>query len=261
MDDSTAAIPSAPSPLPTSSMSLSNPNTILSGTYRGNQNVGSAQLNIDSVNNVISVKGVNTLGNSIVKYGQIGTTGSYLGFAVNDGTNDIMFAGEDSTTSPPTTYVKIAKSGFDAKTATNSQLIFNSEQDIFKIVTTGTVSLPSYVLVAGQLRGDLITIPHGLSFTPVLNAYGLVNYYTFIGITGGGGGSISTINAYVQLPYIAFTPMIDSNISAYQILASVDATNLYFSYAYETVSAGSGGSGYVFPATTIRYYVLAETAN
>lgn len=254
MDDSTGSIPSAPSSLPSSSMSLSNPNTVLSGTYRGNQNVGSAQLNIDSVNNVISVKGVNTLGSSIVKYGQIGNTGNYLGFAVNDGTNDIMFAGEDSTTSPATTYVKIAKPGFDAKTASAANLIFNSNQDTFKIVATGTLNLPSQSFTTtsntygtGGLSWPLsVSAPHNLTFIP-----------TVLGFYNNGG-----IYTPLQFIYMAAVSSSPSYFAQFTINVATDDVNVYASataFGYN-VAAASGGT-VTFSGASIKYYLLQETAN
>jgi len=39
------------------------------------------------------------------------------------------------------TALKVAKSGIEVSTATNDQLIFNSSQDVFKIVAAGTISV------------------------------------------------------------------------------------------------------------------------
>jgi|ERR1700761_670093 len=157
----------------------------------------------------------------------------------------------------------VSQDGVDVTQATDSQLIFNSNQDIFKIVESGNLTLPSYSLAAGQLRADLITIPHNLNYAPVLNAYALVNYYVIQGATFvGAPATISTISAYVALPYLLGSgdTLKDTNISNYVISASVDATNVYFNYLYITTSAGSGGTGYNFPTVPIKYYLLQESA-
>jgi len=62
------------------------------------------------------------------------SNGQLLG---NDGTNNIGLFGFDSSGNM---VVKVARPGFNADTATDSQLIFNSSQNTFKIAMSGTVA-------------------------------------------------------------------------------------------------------------------------
>lgn len=65
--------------------------------------------------------------------------------------------------------LRVAKEGFDAVTGTNDQLIFNSAQNIFKIVDTdtATINVPS----SADDFSDSITIDHNLGFVPSYDAY------------------------------------------------------------------------------------------
>lgn len=224
---------------------LTNPDNVLSGQLRGSQYVGSPSLQIDSTNNLINIKGANALSNSVVKYGEIDST--HLGLAVNDGTNDIMFAGQDSTTTPATTYVKIAKTGFDAKTATGSNLVFNSNQDILKVVLTGTavINVPSSTNDFAQLT----TINHNLGFKPAVLAYMLppVTYAT--GINN------------VPLPFFDYT-LFDSsnaaNIRGWHINGLGDITSISETIVTFRLAFVNNFSSYI-GNWTFKYYLLQES--
>lgn len=153
--------------------------------------------------------------------------------------------------------LKIAKSGFDVRTATPSQLIFNSNQDIFKIAINNTYTIPQQVLGASTEVFDTVVLPHNLPQIPALLAYGQfpIQY-------GLASSSFVNINAYLSLPFVqnqnySTTGFIGGNNILFQIVSAfVDATNLYITYNYETTSGG----GFTFPAVTVRYYLLQETA-
>lgn len=157
------------------------------------------------------------------------------------------------------TALKVAQPGIEVSTATDPQLIFNSNQNIFKIVSSKKATIPTVVLSVSQFHWDALTIPHGLSYIPILQSYGLVNqYYNFI----FPSFFTTTVSAYVSLPFNAQTgSLLDVSVERYEITAGVDATNVYFGWVYQTTSSGTGGSGYTFPAVPIRYYLLQETAN
>lgn len=147
----------------------------------------------------------------------------------------------------------VSKSGVDATVATDSELLFNSDQDIFKIVFEGSITIPTQSLSA-QVVWQTITIPHGLKFIPIMNIYAQVNYETWP--TGVGGGA-TVIPAYVPLPYNGNGVGNLSNAN-YYIDAAVDNTNIYITYYYSaTLSSGPQ----IFPETPIKYYLLQETAN
>lgn len=71
----------------------------------------------------------------------------------------------------------VTKPGIDATAATNSSdFIFNSNQDIFKIVQTGTITVPD--TTAGPAAAsnfassfNTVSVVHNLGFAPVIVAY------------------------------------------------------------------------------------------
>lgn len=150
----------------------------------------------------------------------------------------------------------VSQPGIDVTEATDSQLIFNSQQNIFKIVADEVATIAAIPLAAGQLNFNTLTIPHGLPFIPVILASAFVDWYL-----PTGGASFTPITAYVTLPYNALAGIGDVDVAKYVIQGSVDATNVYFSWFYQTTTSGSGGAGYNFPETPIKYYLLQETAN
>lgn len=149
----------------------------------------------------------------------------------------------------------VSKPGIDVTKATDDELIFNSQQDTFKVVLSSTTAIPLENMTAGNTVMNTITIPHGLSFIPILDAYALVTYFVSL-----DGSTVVPIQVYTSLPYNGFSGIPDSSIEKYSIIAGVDDTNIYISYFYQTTSSGSGGTGYNFPTTPIRYYLRQETA-
>lgn len=123
----------------------------------------------------------------------------------------------------------VTKDGVDvAQTTSPEDFIFNSNQNVFKIVfSSDIISIPS----SGG-NDSTVTLPHGLDFTPAIIAYA-----TLAGIFGICP-SLSIDN----------TGLVNSIISV-----EVDATNVYVSAYYpgSTVPAGNAA----------KYYLLQETAN
>lgn len=234
-------------------MSLTTPNSMITGTMAGLQQIGSPSLTVDSVKNLITVKPISTTGTQILRYGQVAT--GFLGMAVNDGTNDTMFAGQDNTGA---TVVKIAKSGFDAKTASAANLIFNSGQDTFKIVKKISAIIPSFTAGTSQANNATVTVPHGLTFTPLVQVYAQGNIVN---------SSLSIIaSSYIPLPFYSNSanfitsycfPTVTAN--SYWFLTGnygVDATNVYI----QVGSATSGGSADTVLPIPVSIFLLQETA-
>lgn len=147
----------------------------------------------------------------------------------------------------------VAKPGIDVRTATDDQLIFNSQQDTFKVVLSGNTTISQYILAPSNVEIDTITIPHGLPFIPILDAY--VQVPILIGSTHT---SLTTVEAYVPLPYDGSIYLNSgSPVVKYTIFGGVDATNIYFVNIYETDGSGSN----TFSPVPIRYYLRQETAN
>lgn len=139
--------------------------------------------------------------------------------------------------------VRIAKDGFDQSTATNDQLIFNSDQNVFKIVASGNATLASASINTAGANyasgtSQTASIPHGLSYTPAILAYW------------------ATANTYSALPRTVQGANTSAGYAIYYISASVDSTNVLFSVAPFGYNISD-----TFPALTLKYYLLQETAN
>ena len=132
--------------------------------------------------------------------------------------------------------LKVSKPGYDVYTATDSQLIFNSAQNVFKIVSTATVSI-----TASATSNNVTTISHGLSYVPIIVAF--LN----AGLAGGA----------VRTPLPTWTTLNRDDINHVVnfrtwINAEVDATNVYIDFINSTAST-------VGPLS-ITYYLLQESA-
>jgi len=154
---------------------------------------------------------------------------------------------------PDGTYgLQVSKPGYNVTDNNNNNLIFNSAQNVFKIVKTDTITIPSKTLPAGNLYSNIITIPHGLNFTPIIQSYAKLNT-SFL----SSSFVVQNILAYQQLPYNQNQSLMITNVLEYFIIGLVDETNIYFGYLYETDTTG----GYSFPTTSIKYYLLQESVN
>lgn len=141
----------------------------------------------------------------------------------------------------------VTKAGVDVTTNTDlSQFVFNSAQDIFKIVGSGTFTdMATHTTSnpgAGKFGGDtfsIATIPHGLSYVPAIIGY--------LGLSGGG---------YQPIPYTDYLSFTSSIALWYTWSITVDATNVNIILNTLAYGSSSGiGSG-----TTFKYYLLQETA-
>jgi hypothetical protein len=143
--------------------------------------------------------------------------------------------------------MKVAKTGYDATTASDDQLVFNSAQNVFKVVDTGNLSMPAQNVP----NGDFITRSAAATFTaqsstPVVIAYGrrTTNNDSFVWggvrpgatIISGAGGGVTLLD--------------------YEYL-TMDITTSSVTFNAET----SNGRGSNFDALpyTITYYVLQES--
>lgn len=176
-----------------------NPNQVASGVTRGIQQLGSDKVYSDGGNQQIIVEDTNE---PRVMMGNHATFGEGF-FVSKDGTN--------------------------VKTNTNpANLIFNSSQNVFKIVSSGTVTLPA--IAAGNLTS--ISVTHNLGYTPAFLAFQ------------------SSGSTYFQLPFASVTA---AGAIAVAIYALTDITTITFSLQATTASTGGG-------PVTIKYYLLQETA-
>lgn len=147
----------------------------------------------------------------------------------NDGSVNVGLFGFDSAGKM---VVKVAKAGVNVLTATDDQLVFNSGQDMLKIVQKNTASL---VVSAGGSTSK--TVAHGLSFLPAIICYILPPYGP---------------------PTYFPNPAISVNVATMVVGAvshvEVDATGVTFSVVND-------GSGLYTGTYNFTYYLMQETAN
>lgn len=254
------------------------PRQIGFGNTRGAQTIGYGNTKIDGINNRISV-GVD---DSALNLGDLSNDNSAFGLNVLDDNgeerlslgktaeNQFGFMVPDDTETPRlfagkfpdgSVKIKLSQSSHDVTTATDDQLIWSSDFNLFKVVRTGTLTLPLVSVTVAAAAGmyssttsSSTPVAHGLgykpsivsfvedsSFTgtdglPALSPMNTTNYSLFI----GGGGGIGIISRRIF----------------------VDDTYVFAKGNYYVLVNGSGFAGtYTSDAVTIRYYLLRETAN
>jgi hypothetical protein len=139
--------------------------------------------------------------------------------------------------------IKVAKAGYDVTTAADSELAFNSSQNVFKIVQTGTGSFtkPANTVVAST------TITHNLGFQPAFVAY---------------WWDTDTTVYYESIPSMS---VMQSGAYAGLIANSTScrADDTVFYVQMDTPNWGAGSNPLYVNAANIgfRYYLLQETAS
>ena len=200
----------------------------------------------DAGDNVVNRMSHKTMGTTYKTTGNPDTNrlifdkGTVKGF--DDQDNNNIFIGYSPDVSPRP-IIKVAKDGFSVEDG-DENLIFNSEQNVFKIVKSGTFTSTTAPSTsnpgAGQFAANqftLGTIPHGLSYIPSVIAY------------------VGTGTGYQLMPSMSYAAA-GTNAGWYTFNVEVDATNIYFylqTMRYGTATSFSAG----FP---FRYYLLQESA-
>jgi len=128
--------------------------------------------------------------------------------------------------------LKVSQEGYDVYTASNDELVFNSDNNVFKIIQSGTATLGS----AADGTTTEVTVAHNLGFVPVVMAY-----------LTDSGSSISPLPSLIVESAGAEEGKVLQVISWY-----ADTTNVTF-YNQSNLQSTAGG--------TIKYYILQETAN
>lgn len=215
ISDSNPNIPFTGSTATDNALNLTNPDSILSGTNRGVQNLGGTNMFSDAANNRIVVVPNTT---PQVLMGNQPTFGE--GFYV-------------------------AKNGVNVITNTDaSQFIFNSSQDVFKIVVSSTTSFAVGSLASGAT--STTTIPHGQSTIPAVIAF-----------VNGSGSTYLMANMYYSVP-VTIPVSVGGKYEAGILYGfRVDSTNIYFDVSNYTSASPITDIG----IATFKYYVLQETAN
>lgn len=143
--------------------------------------------------------------------------------------------------------LKVSQSGTDVTTATNSQLVFNSAQNTFKIIASGTAAFTPTNVGFTVAAGDLtLVIPHGLGYIPAAMVFSTVPEAT-AGFTGR-----------TSLPYSDYFPNASPNVGQIfrTVYYDIDATNLTI-HAFQSRNISYSAA----PTYNVKYYLLQETAN
>lgn len=145
-----------------------------------------------------------------------------------------------------TTALKVAKPNIEVSTARDDQLIFNSSQNMFKIIKTDTLNV-TLTNVANTVSAgtQTTTIPHLLNYSPAFLVY----------ITAPSG--FVDGNALLQLPHVSHNTITGLNYVFTRFYATVDTSSLYIKWIHVSNTDYSPD----VPAFTVRYYLLQETAN
>lgn len=140
----------------------------------------------------------------------------------------------------------VSKPGVDVTAATSDQLIFNSSQNVFKIIQSGTVKMLTYTTTAPASGfaqyGSSVQIKYNLSFVPIILAYA-----TYSGTTTGiplpqvGNGLFATATTWYTVGVTSVT----------KTVAQIDDS---------TVITGPGPFTGFGGGATIKYYLLQESA-
>ncbi len=146
--------------------------------------------------------------------------------------------------------VKIARDGFDVTTATNDQLIFNSSQNVFKIVGTGPASININFSAHGASTSGTdkaqVLVPHGLGYAPIPFVF-MEDNGAYYPLSSGGIWFVNnTANSWT---------------TAYWRI-NVDPVNLSINF-WQTYAANGSGSVSAFTGVSynFKYYLMQETAN
>lgn len=161
---------------------------------------------------------------------------------LHDADTTDIFIGYDPALSPRPV-VRIAKEGFDATTSSAENLIFNSDQNVFKVVAIFTGTVPALSLNTGGANyavgtAQRIVFNHGLSTIPAVLAFW------------------TDALTYVSLPWTRATQFGAGGFSYTEFHAYSDATSV----AVEGVMSGFNINT-TQPASNVKIYVLQETAN
>lgn len=136
---------------------------------------------------------------------------------------------------------KVAPDGTDVLTASDSELIFNSSQNVFKIVAKLTRDFS--ISTGGTGAVNSFSLTHDLGYEPL--TFGSLN------ITSSSGGPATGISS---MPYTL--PAINSTVNAGVIAASIVVSQVTTSQVFFTWVLWPNAS----IVGTITLYVLQETA-
>ena len=181
-------------------------------------------------------------GNPVITQGQLDDQAFGLRVLDTSGVNIAQFGRfPDGSTA-----LKIAKSGYDVTSALNDQLIFNSSQNIFKIVSSGTAITTNATATAAAANfasgSTTVTIAHGLSFIPTVIAFIQDTDYT--------------PNRFRSLPWTTYANVSGTVCNWITYSVDADASNIYLLSSC-VATGGTANTG----NKTIKFFLLQESAN
>lgn len=142
--------------------------------------------------------------------------------------------------------MKVAPPGMNATTADNEDLIFNSSQNVLKVVQSGTLSLTQATIAdpgAGNYASDtgtLGTVNHNLGYVPAFLAY-----------------VESATGVRTSLPF-TFQDTISSTQARWNSYYA-SATTTQFFVGYRRVVIGTSSATFA-PPVEVKYFLLQESA-
>lgn len=144
--------------------------------------------------------------------------------------------------------LKVSQEGTDVYDGANADMVFNSDNNLFKIVSSDTVDVTVSNPMASGTKVTA-TIAHGLSSAPA--------YIAFVTIPAGAG-VYATEGQLSQLPALLVNEDIADVGGAVVIYAQgrVDATNLYF----DVINVSGSSIADLGTPWSFKYYILQETA-
>lgn len=158
-------------------------------------------------------------GTTAITNKQDGSSGAYVStkdatVKVNDGTYNRVSMG----LLPDGSYgLKVSKPDFDVLSAADDELVFNSSQNVFKIVDK--FSQPFTLTSAATTIATTVTITHNLGYKPLIVSFvdittltnGTTGVYPVpVFVPGTGGG---TTNVFVMLSYLRVMNVSNSTVS------------------------------------------------
>jgi hypothetical protein len=147
----------------------------------------------------------------------------------------------------------VSQPGYDvtnADAAVNNELVFNSNQDIFRISETGSVNFQDAGSTLGPLTGSVAsesyTFTKSYSQPPVIMAF----------------STIPSSDLYTADEYFNFTGFfpLDASITTYTDINSMSITTTKVTFNM-SVANNSASNTYTYPSwnTVVQFYVLQQT--
>jgi len=168
-------------------------------------------------------------------------------FIANDGTTNKALFGYQPGLEKWGLFV--TQDGFDVTTETDvNNFIFNSGQDTFKIVDSGTASIAPFTTSDGTENSGSVTITHNLGYVPAFFAFK----------QGTSGQYLGNWNGSRLLAYTFGTGhALNINGIEYQT-TTITTTSITFT---DKVTLSQNGGSFTTPTYNIKYFLLQETAN